>query len=476
MGSLRERVRIAASGDRGMTLIEVMVAMFVFAILSTMVLSSLLQVLSTSRHSQAQHVAANLAAAEIDLAHDTPDIFQLLDTARDVTLNGTVFRVVRETAWVADTASDAACGAGGGSLRFKRVHVTVTWGNMRPGAEPVRADTIVNPAERINDPSKGTVLVSVIDSLGAGVPSARVTLTPTSGGVSGLYADTDAQGCAYVLQVPRGTYEVSVSKSGYTGILEETPRQRDVSVQAGSSTSIVLQYDLAGTFALTLAPGTTVRLPNAMPLTLLSTYGFKTVTLPSTSVAQSVRVHPRVTYRVFAGEFRQSGGAQCDAVDPSAWLEGTAGGVDLAAGSGVGTAAEPGTTAALGVPTGLVRLSSSTSNLRASVAAGRAGDPGCDAHAQLSFGSTTLPAGTILAVPYGTWRFHTSGGSNVAVTPVTRGEQRSSSTVTLDPREPAVAPTPTPTPSSTPSPTPTPAPTPTPTPAPSPSPTPGPRP
>jgi prepilin-type N-terminal cleavage/methylation domain-containing protein len=430
-------------GDHGMTLIEVMVAMFVFAILSTMVLSSLLQIVGQTRDNQAHHVAANLAAAEIDLAHDAPDIFELLDTDRDVTLNDTVFHVARRTAWVSDTESDAACGAGGGSLRFKRVHVTVTWDNMRDGARPVRLDTIVNPAERINDPSKGTVLVSVIDSLGEGVDAARVSLTATSGGVSGLYADTDAQGCAYLLQVPRGTYEVSVSKSGYTGILEETPRQRDVSVQAGSSTTIVLQYDEAGRFDLTFGPGATPRLPLNMPLSLVSTYGVKSVTLPSDARRQFVASHPRVTYRVFAGEFRQSSGGQCEAVDPDAWQSGVIGSVSLDAGVSAETSVEPGETSALDVPVGLVRITSSTNNLRAVPLAGRPGDPSCLNHSTLSWGgggwsSVNIPGGTVVAVPFGSWRFETSSGNPVSVTvaPGSRGESRNANSVTLDPRNP----------------------------------------
>lgn len=425
-----------------MTLIEVMVAMFVFAILSTMVLSSLLQIVGQTRNNQAQHVAANLAAAEIDLAHDTPDIFELLDSDRDVTLNDTVFHVARRTAWVSDASSDAACGAGG-NLRFKRVHITVTWDNMRDGAQPVRLDTIVNPAERINDPSKGTVLVSVIDSLGEGVNAARVTLTPTSGGVSGLYADTDAQGCAYVLQVPKGTYEVSVSKSGYTGILEETPRQRDVSVQAGSSTTIVLQYDEAGTFDLTFGPSATPRLPIGMPLSLVSTYGVKSVNLASTSRTQPVSVHPRVNYRVFAGEFRQTSGGQCEAVDPNAWPAAVVGSVNLDAGLSAETSADPDAAAALDVPVGLVRISSSTNNLRAVSIAGRADDPTCVNHGTLSWGGSTwspvnIPAGTIVAVPFGSWRFENSAGNPVPVTVASgsRGESRNAHSVTLDPRNP----------------------------------------
>ncbi|GEK81000.1 carboxypeptidase regulatory-like domain-containing protein [Agrococcus baldri] len=416
-----------------MTLVEVMVAMFVFAIISTLVLSSLLQIVSLTQHSRSQHAAANLAAAEIELALDTPDLFALLNETRDVTVNGTTFHVNRETAWVSDAGGVASCGGGGGSLRFKRVHVTVTWDGMRDSAEPVRSDTIINPAERINDPSKGTVLVSVIDSLGEGVSGASVRLAATSGGATIPAVTTDAQGCAYFLQVPTGTYDVSVSKTGYTGILVETPQQRDVSVQAGSSTTIGLQYDLAARFDITFAAGTTVRMPSSMPLSLLSTYGVRTITLPSANARQTIATHPRVSYRVAAGPFQQASGAECAAIDPTSWLEGTVGGEQLGPGAAPELSAEPGATAALDVPMGLVRVPNGITSLRAHSTTGRAEDPTCDATIQLSY--SNVQRNDVIAVPFGTWRFTTAGGSSVSVELVSRGATVSSNTVTLDPRE-----------------------------------------
>lgn len=336
---------------------------------------------------------------------------------------------------MSDTVSAATCGAGGGSLRYKRVHISVTWDGMRASAAPVRADTLINPAERINDPSKGTVLVSIIDSLGAGVSSASVSLTATSGGATISPVNTDAQGCAYFLQVPGGTYDVSVAKSGYTGILEETPLQRDVSVQAGSSTSIGLQYDLAARFDLTFAPGSTVRMPRSMPLTLLSTYGVRTYTLPSTAAVQPVSAHPRVSFRVVAGPFQQSTGEECAAIDPTTWPEATVGSEVLTAGAAPELSAEPGATAALDVPMGLVRILDDVSNLRANATTGRTDDPTCEASIQLRY--RNVPEDAIVAVPFGTWSFSTASGDPVEAVNISRGENLAPNVVTLDPRVPA---------------------------------------
>lgn len=432
MRSIRARLHAVADGDRGMTLVEVMVAMFVFAIISTLVLSSLVQITTITQQSRAQHVAANLAAGEIDLALDTPDLFALLDETRDVPVNGTTFHVRRDTAWVSDATSSASCG-GGGNLRFKRVHITVTWEGMRDSAEPVRADTLINPAERINDPSKGTVLVSIIDSLGEGVAGATVSLTATSGGASVPSTTSDAQGCAYFLQVPKGTYDVAIAKSGYTGVLQETPQQRDVSVQAGSSTTVGLQYDLAARFDLTFAAGTTARLPNAMHLTLLSTYGVRTIQLPNANRRQTVATHPRVSYRVVAGQFQQPSGAECAAIDPASWQAAAVGSENLGPGAAPELSAEPGAVAAADVPMGIVTIVSSANGLRATSTAGRADDPSCTATVQLSYGN--VAANTTVAVPFGTWRFTNSSGGSVTATNVSRGDTQSANVVTLDPRE-----------------------------------------
>lgn len=433
MRSIRARFPVAA-GDRGMTLVEVMVAMFVFAIIATAVLGSLMQVLSTTRQSRAQHVAANLAASEIELAHDTANLFTFLDASRTVTVDGTAYTIARTTAWVSASESEAACGAGSGGLRYKRVHVTVTWAGMAAGAQPVRADTVVNPAEHINDPAKGTVLVSIIDSVGIGVPAASVSLTATSGGASVAPVATDAQGCAYFLQVPPGTYDVSVAKASHTGVLEATPRQRDVSVQPGSSSSISLQYDLAATFDLSFAPGSGARLPSSMPLSLLSTYGVRSATMPTTGLRQAVSVHPRVNYRIVPGSFLQASGAECPAVDPTAWTAGVAGLESLAAGDAVDLAGDPGRTVVADVPMGLVRIPTAVTSLRATSVPGRLGDPACSGHPQLSYGN--VAAGTVVAVPWGSWAFSGQGLGTVLATPVSRGQVVLPGTVALDPRQP----------------------------------------
>lgn len=441
MRSIRKRLHPVADGDRGMTLVEVMVAMFVFAILSTLVLSSLVQILTQNRDSRARHAAANLAATEIELAHDTEDLFALPDRTIEVTVNGTDFQVTRESAWVTESVSEAACGMGGGNLRYKRVHITVTWDGMRAGAPPVRSDTLVDPINRINDPSRGTMLVSIVDAQGNGVSGARATLTATSGGAGVLTAaPSDPQGCIYFLQVPAGTYDLTVAKSGYIGITQEqTLLERNVGVQAGTTSSIGLQYDLAATLRATLAPGApgSVRLPRDLPLTLVSTYGINRIPLTSaatTTATHNVLFHPHVTYRAFIGDYGRDTGAECVSADPSEWPEATLLGVGLAAGVASELSAAPGGAVALDIPMGLVRVDSRITDLRATPAPGPLGTPPCGASFVYRYGD--VPSGSTVALPFGSWRLTNGSSGSVSATVLSRGSNLLG-VVTVDPREPA---------------------------------------
>src|SRR6478735_10412073 len=167
------RARLArSSADDGMSLVEVILAMVIFALVTSGLVYAMLSVMTVTRDARARETATNLAAEEIDLSRAVANVFNLLDQSRTVTLNGDVFDIERKTQWVSDPDADFSCGASGGgagsALRYKRVNVTVTWGGMRSGSAAVSTSTVVNPSEHINDPTKGTILVSVLNAAGTG--------------------------------------------------------------------------------------------------------------------------------------------------------------------------------------------------------------------------------------------------------------------------------------------------------------------
>lgn len=444
--------RLRRTGDEGITLVEVIVAMVIFALVSTGFVYSMLSVVSLSRDARAREVAANLAAEEIDLARDAADLFALLDETRTVSLNGDTYHVARSTSWVTNPEDEFSCGGAGGigaaagsALRYKRVNVRVTWDHMRGGTEPVQSDTVINPAERINDPTRGTVIVSVLNGAGTGAAGITVSTSPSAGSV---IAATDTQGCSYILKVPPGSYTVSVFRSGYVDAAQQTTSAQVVSVVAGQSTTVGFQYDQAATFTARLAStapaGLTVRVPTNLKTTFTNTYGI----FGRTPASGSGTLTPKFTLHPFASGYQAYAGT-CDAADPMQWPEEVVAGGTLHGDRLPAQAAVPGGTATIDVPMGLVQIAGVTSNTyltAVSETPTTPGAPGCVTPETLTFGNVLGAGTTVVALPYGTWKLYR--GSSTSQTTLLTGSALSvpapavperttisaTGVVTLDPR------------------------------------------
>src|SRR3954451_20043030 len=80
MKALRSVLRRLPAEDSGVSLIEVLVAMMIFAIISVGVAYSLLSAFTLTGDSRSRAVATNLAAQEVDLDRSTADFFALQST------------------------------------------------------------------------------------------------------------------------------------------------------------------------------------------------------------------------------------------------------------------------------------------------------------------------------------------------------------------------------------------------------------
>jgi len=420
MKAIRDHLARSRNED-GITLVEVLIAMLIFAIISTSVIYTMLSVLSVGRDSRARQVAANLAAGEIDLARDTENLFDLVSFVRspNPVLNGDTFHVTVGAQWVTDPDLDFTCGgtAGGAGapLRYKRVNVTVTWDNMRASTDAVRADTVIDPKERINDPTKGTILVSVLNGSGTGNAAVNVTTVPSTGFV---ISPTDSQGCTYILKVPPGSYDVTASKSGFIDGDQNASATSHVTVLAGASVSVGFQYDLAATYTAHLAtnytalPGT-VKFPTDLKTSFWNTYGIyhRAPTTGVGTVTQTFKLHPYAAgYQAYAGE--------CDAADPGEWPAEQISGVNWAGVRGAAVATTPGGAAGIDVPMGIVTIAGGgTGNFVKAVSqAPVSGFPGCASTVTYTFGSILGAAPTTVALPYGTWALHRSSSAGTAPT------------------------------------------------------------
>lgn len=444
--------------DEGMSLVEVLVAMMIFAVISTGIIFTMLSLLSVTRDSRARQVALNLASEEVDDARTSGDLFELLDGERAVQVDDTTYHVRRSTRWVTDPGQDLQCGtsgsAAGSTLRYKRVNVEVTWDNMRSQTVPVRSDTIVSPDSHLNDPTLGTILVSVLSGDGSGRPGVSVSASagsPHNGAKTPAVgpAATDAQGCSYILKVVPGNYDVSVSMPGYVDHQQNRVGKLTVGVGAGVSASAGFQYDRAATvtprYASNVPPvsAETVRLPSNLDISFVSSYG--THVVPNR--AASVELFPFSSgYTVLAGKFVAPSQANngCLSVDPALWESGPDGVTAVGPPVPVTATTKPGERASVDLPMGLVSVSGSGRYLRATTAPPQGADPGCTVPMTYTFdlqGGDSAASTPTLGLPPGTWTI--SRGRSVSATApvgaeqlkvVSRGAVAGAGTVVLDPR------------------------------------------
>ncbi len=226
------RRRRALSADDGFTIVEVTVAMVIFALIAASVIGLVIQSLATSTDSRRRVAATSLAAREIDIVRG-----QFMSAAVDqgpqsvalgrvvnsnplaggtvgapLVLDGTAYTVTRTAQWQSQGATASACdGGASGQLAYLRVSVSVTWPKMR-SVRPVISNTLLTPRIGTFDSATGHVPVKLIDAAGNPTAGQVVTLTGPSGTAT---QTTSADGCAFFGFLTPGSYTASVSASGY---------------------------------------------------------------------------------------------------------------------------------------------------------------------------------------------------------------------------------------------------------------------
>jgi len=405
-----------ADRDAGLSLVEVIVAMMVFAVVSVGVAYSITNSLVLTRESRARAIATNLAAQDIDLLRSVEDVFTVTSKSWSTQVGGFTFHVARTAAWTDAATTSTACGTGTGSLQYKSVRVAVTYDGMRTVAAPITSATVLAPNDRINDPAKGTIVVQVTGASGAGragVPVTIGTATPANGAVKPASPPvTDATGCSYALRVEPGDYTVSIAAPGMvTPTQEPSASSSPVTVEAGRTASASFSYDTAVSLRAVPMLGTTPRplLPTSLDVTFRNVTRGDTV-LPASAASPATLFPFSGGYAVMAGRHidptsEANVTRSCLSVDPAAWTTPAADGAvgrELMPVGGL-----PGASETVDVPMGLVQLKGLRGNtaLVAVQQDGRAnGDPGCVTGRQYTFEGVT--DGKVLALPYGTWKFY----------------------------------------------------------------------
>jgi prepilin-type N-terminal cleavage/methylation domain-containing protein len=452
-----------SADESGFSIIEVMVAMMVFAILAVGIAGSLTSGLVLTNSSRAREVAINLASQDVDQmrmrALGTPaGVFDVTSTASPVTftVGGASYSLTRTVNWVTTTGGSGACGTGSGTLAYKSVVDTVSW-RQHSNVMSTSMTTLVAPISNINTDTAGTIIVAVIGASGAAESGLTISITPNSGGGGATLAqqpsDTDSDGCSFGLNAQPGTYTVKATETGGIDYQQHAPASNtNVVVTAGQNTMVNFTYDQAGKFALGYPSGAVQ--PTNMPLTFINAVGGASQFASSPT---SVLAFPYTDgYQIVAGTYVYAAGggsSTCIDTNPQTWPTDGDTGAAAPDVSLTTMQAQPGAVSVpstLSVPMGVLRIGGlSTSKYVTAVSTGGPDgtpDPGCSAVQTLTFARSTGSSQTI-ALPFGTWTIY-SGGSPGAkstnviqanasdVTVVTAGSVDGSSThtVMLDPR------------------------------------------
>ena len=130
--------------DDGISLVETVIAMMVFAVFSLLAAAYLISAQQVGAGNTQRVAAANLAAQQIELVRssrtlDLPDGTTVLPTAP--VLSGTTYRLTQSVRFVSGPDGASVCTGGNDRLAYKLVTVSVTWPRMAR-LEPVRTDTL----------------------------------------------------------------------------------------------------------------------------------------------------------------------------------------------------------------------------------------------------------------------------------------------------------------------------------------------
>jgi prepilin-type N-terminal cleavage/methylation domain-containing protein len=255
--------------DGGFTLVEVVAAIAIFAMVSTATISILVTSIRTIKSNYDRVTAANIARSEIDrLRHLGPGAITLGLTNRTVYApsDPRPFTVTTTTGWLgagqALSACDAVAANAVAGQDYMRVHVEVIGGNL---TAPERSDTLVAPQDDTSAATVGAIVAKVTNELNT--PVEGVTVTGTNGqSTFSTTAITGADGCVMIpnLSYAPAAWTVTVQRAGYV------PQTTNGNVKAatvaqGTVTQVPFLLAASSTLVFSSANGT-YPIPNGLPM------------------------------------------------------------------------------------------------------------------------------------------------------------------------------------------------------------------
>ncbi|MFZ4585736.1 MAG: type IV pilus modification PilV family protein [Acidimicrobiia bacterium] len=254
--------------EAGFSLLELIVAMTVFAIFSTGVYGMINSGITLARNDKNRSIAANLASQEMDkvrAADFTTLPVGLVSSTQSV--DGALYTVQRESEWVARNTTTSPCDSAGATPSYLRVSVKVSWSAMG-GVDPVESNTVVRPPVGAYDPNAGHIAVKILDRDAA--PSVAQPVRVVGTGVNAVISTT-SDGCAFFGYLNPGTYTVSLSTAGYVDRQGASNPSQSVGVFSGQVSSVGFDYDESASLAVSITAPDGGIIPSSLPVTIANT-------------------------------------------------------------------------------------------------------------------------------------------------------------------------------------------------------------
>lgn len=432
--------------DGGFTLVEVLVAMVIFVIVSTAAITLIIRTLQVVRGNSDRILAANIARSQIEelRAKGTARI-PIGQSTGGIAGTSKDFTVTTTANWVGIGQTESSCAAANPGQDFLRVTVEVSGKNV---TVPQVADAVVFPDAAVESGATGAVAISVVDQVGNPVNGVTVTATDQMHPTNNFSLVSGVDGCLFVpLLTPSSSLAVAVARDGF---VPSTP------TGASSTMAVVKQAVERKTFHYAAASGVSFAsldrdypLPSKIPVSWqLNATG--NPVLPTTLDARISGLWPLPTgFTAWAG-----GCADADPQASSAQRQ------SFAFTAGATTAAE--------LASAPIFLRGLEANVP--ITAHYAGADAACSPADIVIGRTDSLGQFKVGMPFGDWDFTASGETVSPTTPLTpasaaTGPLRLDFTkANLDGLGPTPSPSPTTSGLSTAAPTATPTPTPTVTP------------
>jgi prepilin-type N-terminal cleavage/methylation domain-containing protein len=259
-----------ADGEDGVTLIELVLALTIFALLMTGIAQTVGSGMQATRNNRNRSVAANLASQDMDKIRSTDiTLVESLPDTETVTVpspDGVEYTIDREFEWVPKGATQGPCTSSGGTPQVLRVHVEVTWPVMN-GVAPARADTVLSPPVGSFDPTRGHIAVKVLDRNAMPAENVPVNIT----GPTPKTETTNSDGCAFFSFLTPGNYTVRLANPGWVdrqGVANPTQAKTVVS---GQIASVQFDYDQAAALGVVMTPDAGGTVPSDMVVSLGNT-------------------------------------------------------------------------------------------------------------------------------------------------------------------------------------------------------------